>query len=224
MSYDVRTAVKRGGLLPWFGLARGKERSQPLSTSHTRRELLTVLQGHELFEKEDDAGSAGIACTGEGGLRKWERLVLDLSFASRELGFVELDMRTNAQLHSRSISSSRSMSIQPPPYTRSQNTSRKASSITSSGPITGSVSHPKGGNDFCVFFNFRRISVWESGHCDIVVVMGVLNWRVAFNGASVLEKPAVEKSVQFNVARLAARALRNKIIMSPTSRAGQPRC
>src|SRR5713226_4061291 len=81
---------------------------------------------------------------------------------------------TKAQLHSRSTSS-RPTSIHPPPYTRSQNTSMNASSIIASVPMTGSVSHPNGGSDFCNFFTLRVISVCCSGQDEIVFMRGELN-------------------------------------------------
>lgn len=46
------------------------------------------------------------------------------------------------------------------------------------------------------------------GQEEIVVANGVLNWSVAFNGASVRENPESEKSFQLSVLRLAARDYR----------------
>ncbi len=71
--------------------------------------------------------------------------------------------------------------------------------------MTGSVSQPNGGSDFCNFFTFRVISVCCSGQDEIEFIRGVLNWSVVLSGASMREKPVLEKSVQVNVVRLAAR-------------------
>jgi hypothetical protein len=72
--------------------------------------------------------------------------------------------------------------------------------------MTGSVSHPNAGSAFCVFLSFFEISAEWEGQEEMVFVTGVLNCNVALSGASVREKPATEKSFQFKVVRLAARA------------------
>src|SRR5216683_7966180 len=61
---------------------------------------------------------------------------------------------TRAQLHSQSTSFC-AISIHPPPYIRSQNTSMNASSMITSAPMIGSVSHLNGGRDFCVFLSLQ---------------------------------------------------------------------
>ena len=71
--------------------------------------------------------------------------------------------------------------------------------------MTGSVSHPNGGRDFCNFLTLRVISACCSGQDEIELARGVLNWSVALSGASMREKPLDEKSVQVNVVRFAAR-------------------
>ena len=71
--------------------------------------------------------------------------------------------------------------------------------------MTGSVSQPNGGSDFCNFFTLRVISVCCSGQVDIEFISGGLNWSVVLSGASMRVNPVVEKSVQVNVVRLAAR-------------------
>jgi len=80
-----------------------------------------------------------------------------------------------------------------------------ASSMITSAPIIGSVSHPNGGRDFCVFFNLRVISACCSGQDEIEFTRGVLNCSVVLSGVTVRVKPVEEKSVQVSVVRLAAR-------------------
>lgn len=89
---------------------------------------------------------------------------------------------------------------------RSQNTSTNASSMISSFPITGSVSHPNAGSALCVFFSFLLISAFWAGQEDILFVSGVLNCSVALRGASMREKPADEKSFHDKVCRFADRS------------------
>ena len=74
-----------------------------------------------------------------------------------------------------------------------------------SAPITGSVSHPNGGGDFCVFLSFRVISACCSSQDAIEFTRGVLNWSVALSSASVRVNPHDEKSVQVSVVRFPAR-------------------
>jgi hypothetical protein len=86
-----------------------------------------------------------------------------------------------------------------------KNTSMNDSSIITSAPMTGSVSQPNGGSDFCNFFTLRVISDCRSGQDEIEFIRGGLNWSVVLRGASMCVKPVLEKSVQVNVVRLAAR-------------------
>jgi len=112
---------------------------------------------------------------------------------------------TRAQLHSLSTSSG-SISIHPPPYIRSQHTSINASSMITSVLITGSVSHPNGGKEFCVFFfNLRVISACCSGQDETEFTRGMLNCSVVLSGSSVRVDPVDEKSVKVSVVRFAAR-------------------
>ena len=72
----------------------------------------------------------------------------------------------------------RSITIHPPLYIRLQN-----KFMDTSVPITGSVSTPNGGRDFCVFVDLRMISADCSGQDETEVMRGVQNcsavqWRV----------------------------------------------
>ena len=78
--------------------------------------------------------------------------------------------------------------------------------------MTGSVSQPNGGSDFCNFFTLRVISVCCSGQAEIEFMRGLLNWSVVLSGASIREKPVLEKSVQVNVVRLAARDCKHGVV------------
>ena len=69
-------------------------------------------------------------------------------------------------------------------------------------PTTGSVSHPNGGRDSCVFFNLRVILACCSGQDEIEFTRGVLNCSVVL---SVRVNPVDEKSAQVSVVRFAAR-------------------
>lgn len=123
-------------------------------------------------------------------------------------------IRTNAQLHSRANSAPgpatpAARSIQPPPHSRSQNTSRNASSTTSSAPSTGAVSQPNAGSALCAFRSLRVISALRPAPESVEgeeSVRGGENWSVAERGASERVKPALEKSDQERVSRLARRS------------------
>src|SRR5262245_10335409 len=100
---------------------------------------------------------------------------------------------------------------------RSQKTSTKVSSMISSPPMTGSVSHPNGGSDFCVFFSFFWISAECEAQVETAFDTGVLNCNVTCSGSSMREQAAEEKSFQFSVQGLAARALKTKKTLLTTS-------
>jgi hypothetical protein len=85
------------------------------------------------------------------------------------------------------------------------NTSKKPSSIISSRPRTGVVSHPNGGRAFCAFFNFRCISADWLSHELMLDETGVENSSVAESGSSVREKPELEKSFQERVSLFSER-------------------
>ena len=67
-------------------------------------------------------------------------------------------------------------------------------------PITGSVSYPNGGREFCIFFfNLHMILACCSSQDKMVFTRGMLNCSVVLSGPSVRVDPVDEKSVKVRV-------------------------
>ena len=67
--------------------------------------------------------------------------------------------------------------------------------------MTGSVSHPNCGGNFCVSFKLRVISACCPGYDEIDSRSGVLNLNVRLSGTSVREDPLARESIQVSVVR-----------------------